>query len=102
MSNFLFIESSGNYIEVHYLENNKETRITVRNTIKNSINYFSHIPEVLQCHRAFIVNSSKIKNAKGNSQGLRLTLENCDSEVPVSRGYVEKIKNKVSNLSKSY
>lgn len=98
MSDFLFIESSGNYIEVHYLENNKDVRKTLRNTIKNSLTFFSDIPEVLQCHRAFIVNIEKIINAKGNSQGLRLDLKNCESEVPVSRGYVETIKTKISNL----
>ncbi|MCB2195477.1 MAG: LytTR family transcriptional regulator [Bacteroidetes bacterium] len=98
ISDFLFIESSGNYIEVHYLENDKDVRKTLRNTIKNSLNFFEDIPEVLQCHRAFIVNIEKVINAKGNSQGLRLELKNCESEVPVSRGYVETIKNKISNL----
>ena len=97
ISDFLFIESSGNYIEIHYLENKKDIRKTLRNTIKNSLNFFHDIPEVLQCHRAFIVNIEKITSAKGNSQGLRLDLENCDSEVPVSRGYVETIKNKISS-----
>ena len=95
ISNFLFIESSGNYVEIYYLENDKESRKTLRNTIKNSLGFFQNINEVLQCHRAFIVNSSKIINTKGNSQGLRLNLENCDMEVPVSRGYVEKIKSKL-------
>lgn len=98
VDSFLFIESSGNYIEVHYVENETGVRKTLRNTIKNSLNFFQDIPEVLQCHRAFIVNIEKILNAKGNSQGLRLELENCDTEVPVSRGYVETIKNKISNL----
>jgi len=95
MSDFLFIESSGNYIEVHYLENNKDIRKTLRNTIKNSLNFFQDITEVLQCHRAFIVNTNKIINAKGNSQGLILHLENCDYEVPVSRNYVERFRNQI-------
>ena len=97
ISDFLFIESSGNYIEVHYLDDKKEIRKTLRNTIKNSLNFFNDLNEVLQCHRAFLVNSSKIISAKGNSQGLRLVLDNCDSEVPVSRGYVEIVKNKITN-----
>ncbi len=96
ISDFLFIESSGNYIEIHYIENDKEIRKTLRNTIKSSLSFFNNIHEVMQCHRAFIVNSSKIINVKGNSQGLRLALEKCDIEVPVSRGYVEKIKQKIN------
>ncbi|HRW62956.1 MAG TPA: LytTR family DNA-binding domain-containing protein [Bacteroidales bacterium] len=95
LNDFLFIESSGNYIEVHYLENNKDIRKTLRNTIKNSLNFFQDITEVLQCHRAFIVNTNKIINAKGNSQGLILHLENCDYEVPVSRNYVERFRNQI-------
>lgn len=94
--NFLFIESSGNYIEVHYIENDKDIRKTLRNTIKNSLNFFKDIPEVLQCHRAFIVNIEKIMNVKGNSQGLRLDLENCDMEVPVSRGFVNSVREKIN------
>lgn len=95
INDFLFIESSGNYIEVHYLKDEKETRKTLRNTIKNSLNFFDEINEVLQCHRAFIVNSSKIINAKGNSQGLRLALEKCDVEIPVSRNYVDLVRNQI-------
>lgn len=95
MSDFLFIESSGNYIEVHYLENTKDVRKTLRNTIKNALLFFQDIPEVIQCHRAFIVNIEKIMNAKGNSQGLRLDLENCDTEIPVSRNFVDLVRNQI-------
>ena len=48
--------------------------------------------EIIQCHRAFIVNTNKIISAKGNSQGLRLSLENCNNEVPVSRNYVDLVR----------
>lgn len=95
LNNFYFIESSGNYIELFIKENDKLTRKTFRSTLKRSLDFFADAPEIIQCHRAFIVNTNKITNAKGNSQGLRLNLERCDTEVPVSRGYVEKIKNKL-------
>lgn len=95
ISDFLYIESSKNYVEIYLWNENKVTQKTFRSTLKRAIDFFSDTPEVIQCHRAFIVNTSKINNVKGNSQGLRLDLENCDIEVPVSRGYVETIKNKI-------
>lgn len=99
LRDFLFIESSGNYIEVYYLDNDKDVRKTLRNTIKNSLNYFQNVPEVLQCHRAFIVNIEKIINAKGNSQGLRLALKDCDVQIPVSRNYVDLVRNQIKFIN---
>ncbi|OFX26875.1 MAG: hypothetical protein A2041_12035 [Bacteroidetes bacterium GWA2_31_9b] len=96
MDDFFFIESSGNYIEIYYLKENKVFRKTFRSTLKRALEFFKTTPEIIQCHRAFIVNSSKINNAKGNSQGLILHLENCEFEVPVSRNYVDMVRNQIN------
>ncbi|MCK5028496.1 MAG: LytTR family transcriptional regulator, partial [Bacteroidales bacterium] len=92
VSKFLFIESSGNYIELYLFEDEKIIRKTFRSTLKRSLDFFKDCPEIIQCHRAFIVNTSKIKSANGNSQGLRLSIKNCNTEVPVSRGFVNDVK----------
>ncbi|MGE0090092.1 MAG: LytTR family transcriptional regulator DNA-binding domain-containing protein [Bacteroidales bacterium] len=89
INDFFFIESSGNYIEINILKEGKIIRKTFRSTLKRALEFFKTTPEIIQCHRAFIVNTAKIKNAKGNSQGLILQLENCDLDVPVSRNYVD-------------
>ncbi len=96
LHDFLYIESSGNYIDINYLKDNKQVRKTLRNTIKQVVNFFNDSPEILQCHRAFIVNTTKITNAKGNSQGLRLHLEDCDEDIPVSRSKVDSVKKMIS------
>ncbi len=96
LTNFLYIESSGNYVELYISENNKIVRKTFRSTLKRSLDFFADTPDIIQCHRAFIINTSKIKSANGNSQGLRLSIKNCTTEVPVSRGFVNDIKNKLS------
>ena len=93
---FYFIESSGNYIEIYLFNNDKIIRKTFRSTLKRALDFFNTIPEVVQCHRAFIVNANKIISAKGNSQGLRLSIENYDYEVPVSRGFVNIVKDKIN------
>ncbi|OFX83238.1 MAG: hypothetical protein A2W99_12535 [Bacteroidetes bacterium GWF2_33_16] len=95
INDFFFVESSGNYIEIYILKENRITRKTFRSTLRRALVFFDKAPEVIQCHRAFIVNTSKIINAKGNSQGLILQLENCDYEVPVSRNYVDIVRNQI-------
>jgi len=95
INDFYFIESSGNYIEINILKDGKIIRKTFRSTLKRALEFFKTNPEIIQCHRAFIVNSAKITNAKGNSQGLILHLENCDYEVPVSRNYVDLVRNQI-------
>ena len=92
VKDFYFIESSKNYIEIYLWNNDKIIQKTFRSTLKRALYFFTESPEISQCHRAFIVNTSKIINAKGNSQGLKLNLENCNIEVPVSRGFVDIIR----------
>lgn len=95
INDFFFIESSGNYIEIHFLKDSKIIRKTFRSTLKRAMEFFKTNPEIIQCHRAFVVNSAKVTNAKGNSQGLILQLENCDYDVPVSRNYVDLVRNQI-------
>jgi hypothetical protein len=92
ITSFFFIESSGNYVELYLLDKGKIIRTSFRSTLKRALDFFKDSPEIIQCHRAYIVNTSKIIKAKGNSQGLRLSLENCDTEIPVSRGFVNSIR----------
>ncbi len=95
INNLYYIESKGNNIELNLFENNHITKRTIRNTLKKSLEYLADSPDLVQCHRAFIVNLNKVTNVKGNSQGLVLQLSNCDTEVPVSRSYVKDIKDKL-------
>lgn len=96
-NDFYFVESSGNYIEIYIMQDNEIVRETLRSTLKRALSFLKNIPGIIQCHRAFIVNSTKITNAKGNSQGLRLQLKNCEKEVPVSRNYVDFIRTALDN-----
>ncbi len=95
INDLYFIESKGNDIEFYFYEDNLITSKTLRNTLKKSLEYLADSAEIVQCHRAYIVNLNKINNVEGNSQGLVLKLANCDVEVPVSRSFVSTIKNKL-------
>lgn len=88
---FMYAESCGNYVTIAYIEMDTVKQKTIRTTLKT-------IPEggnIIRCHRAYYVNLNKVIHASGNSQGLRLQLQKCMVEIPVSRAYTPIVKEKV-------
>lgn len=96
LSNLLYIESVGNYIEVSYYKNNKIVKMLLRGTIKRIETETAQHASLVKCHRAFIVNINHVESVKGNSQELRLVLKKCDIEIPVSRNNSQKMKDSLS------
>ncbi|MDR3261524.1 MAG: LytTR family transcriptional regulator [Tannerella sp.] len=81
----LYIESSGNYVKINFLEDRKVTRKILRTTIQLMEDALKAYPTIIRCHRAFIVNISYIEKINANQQGFLLVLKIIDKEVPVSR-----------------
>ena len=87
----LFCEARGNYVRVVYLSAGVVRDETIRATL-------SHVASVLdggetvRCHRSFVVNTDHVTSARGNAQGLRLNMVGIEEEVPVSRAYVQSVK----------
>lgn len=96
MSDFLFIESIGNYVQVHYFKDSKICKAMLRSSLKRIEAQLKEHTSLVRCHRAFLVNVNKIVQAKGNSQGLSLALVNSDHRIPVSRNYTKDLKDKIS------
>lgn len=96
LSNLLYIESVGNYIQPTYFHDGKITKMLLRGTIKRIEMETTHLASLVKCHRAFIVNINQVESIKGNSQELRLQLKNGDIEIPVSRNNSQKIKDSLS------
>lgn len=88
----LYMESEGNYVNVHYRQDEKVIYKQIRSTIKQMEETLQNHPMFIRCHRAFIVNINYISNAEGNAQGYQLTLSNVPLEIPVSRTYLKNIK----------
>jgi len=88
VSDLLYFESNKNYLNIYLTD---ERLLTIRLTIKEMENLLALHPQFLRCHRAYIVNTDKIKNVEGNAQGLKLFLTETSSFVPVSRSYISKI-----------
>lgn len=102
-SDFLFAESEGNYVSVHYLEHSSTAsqeavkQAMLRTSMKNVIATLCPNNGIMQCHRAFIVNLCHVENVEGRSSGIGLKLHHCDTIVPVSKTYVNEVKERIKN-----
>ena len=82
----LFIESTGNYCEVAFLENGALKKELIRSSLKRLEEQVKN-GTVLRCHRAFLVNLKNAEHIEGNAQGYRISFKNTDETIPVSRQY---------------
>lgn len=89
LSDLLYIESDGNYVVFHLLQNGVSRKETIRNSISEVEHMLARFPFVVRTHRAFMVNIKKISKRTGNSSGYRVQLEGTADQVPVSRSNVE-------------
>ncbi len=93
LSDLMYIESVGNYVQATYCQEKKIAKLLLRGTIKRMEEETQQHLSLVKCHRAFIVNLDHVETVKGNSQELRIVLKNVDVEIPVSRNNAQKIKN---------
>ena len=91
LTDLLYIESVGNYINIAINNDGEPSRNLYRKTLK-SIEEGVKYKHIIRCHRSYIVNLKKVIEVKGNAQGLKLTLEGCQDEIPVSRKYIKDVK----------
>ena len=94
---FRYAEAEGNYVKLHSLPEagGSPTMQLVRITMKQAEENAAACPAIIRCHRAFLVNLEKVVKVDGNQQGYRLHLEGCKDEVPVSRAYAKKLREKL-------
>lgn len=88
----ILIQSADNYVEIIYKENEGIQKALVRNTLKNLEEQLKNFNSILRCHRTFIVNINWVTKLTGSYQGYRLKLTDIDTEVPISRQYLLKVK----------
>ena len=94
----ILIRSASNYIEVYYKEENKLLKKLIRNTLKSTEQLLSKNPEIIRCHRSFMVNKKHIKNLRRGSDGLVLELFDYPQEVHVSRQYAVNVKKALKEI----
>lgn len=86
MEDLLFIESQDNYSSIVFLEGLNVRKQLIRSSLKR---LEAQIPSkmVKRCHRAFMVNLSKVAKVEGNAAGYILSFSESEAKVPVSRSY---------------
>ena len=91
-SSVLYIESSENYIIIHYLENGVEKRYQLRNSMKN-IEPLCEKAGFARTHRCFIVNPRHVKMIRKEPGGVNVAdLGLAHGEgIPISKKYYDSI-----------
>jgi len=87
-NNILLFHSSGNYIEIFWIENQKKRKSLFRQTFAFVEDHLADLSEFKKCHRCWLVNMKKVDRLSGNSKGYFLEIEGLGFKVPVSRNYV--------------
>ena len=94
----LYLEACGNYVQVNYFREGNVCRKMLRATLKQMEEALQPYPGLLRCHRAFLVNTGRVREAKGNSQGYRLKFGETPVEIPVSRAYTRAVRERILSV----
>ena len=96
----VFIESKGNYVELHLRNGNGETvTLTKRGRLHQVETDLANYLEFFRCHRAFIVNLKRTQHIKGNSKNAQLILDDQQKAIPVSRTYFKTLTQKLEQIT---
>lgn len=80
-----YITSADNYVQIHFIKDNKPVSHLLRNTLRKAEEALSPYPQFFRCHRAYIVNLAAVEHVSGNAQGYKLHLKDVAELIPVSR-----------------
>ncbi len=94
----VYIESVGNYVEVHWLNLVFPQKTVLRSTLKEMEVALLDHPPFFRCHRAFIVNLKAVQKTEGNARGYQLTMSGSGQPIPVSRSYVNAFDTRMATL----
>ena len=84
----IYIESVGNYVEVHWLNFMFPQKTVLRSTLAAVEATLTDHQQLFRCHRAFIVNLRAVIHTTGNARGYQLTMSGSSRIITVSRGCV--------------
>ncbi|WP_252733699.1 LytTR family DNA-binding domain-containing protein [Pseudoalteromonas sp. C2R02] len=96
LSQLLFIKSADNYCEFTIMKDNNISHTLLRSSLTSIIKQLPEKSLVHRCHRSYAVNLALVELSTGNAGGLKLTMKSLGVTVPVSRAYVETIKEALS------
>lgn len=94
--NIVYVESMSNYADICYMQEGTMEHKTMRITLKQLRESLSEVECLMSCHRAFIVNLNFVVSISPRvSGGYQLDVFGCDKQIPVSRTYIDEIKQRM-------
>jgi len=100
LENLLYIDSSDNYVTIHYLNKSKLSHFLIRNTLKWMDENLTNDSQLVRCHRSYIVNLDKVKVIRKNKGGIIMELDIVNTpDIPVSTTFYERVMSKFSHYS---
>ena len=87
----LYIESADNYVLVYFRKEQRIVRELIRNSLKNMEEMLAPLGS-LRCHRSYLVNREAIHCLRKSGRTYEIEISGMERTVPVSRGYVELVK----------
>lgn len=88
LKDLLYIQSSNNYIEVFFIENNKVKTAVLRNKLSK---IESLHPNLIRVHRSYLINPIQYQQWTVE-KGKHILVLNYSVKVPVSKTYISKVK----------
>ncbi len=92
-----FIEAEKNYITIVEFKGCEPKKSLLRLSIIKAIEQIKD-ENIIRCHRSYVVNLNAVISVTGNSQGLKLHLNESLKSIPVSRSYKKAVSEKLSLL----
>jgi len=87
----LYLESSDNYVTIHFLQEDQVKKEMVRNSMKKVEKQLSS-SGLVRCHRSFIVNIENVHWFKKEGRNYLFKMKHGGTIIPVSRSFVPAIK----------
>lgn len=90
-SDFLYAESSDNYVIIHYLVGSDKKQFLLRNTLKELEKKLQK-HHVVRCHRSYLVHMDKVMLLQKARKGFKIQLNTPEKNIlPVSKTYEKQI-----------
>ncbi|MDA8622228.1 LytTR family transcriptional regulator [Psychrosphaera sp.] len=88
----VYLKAADNYCDIYTYKNETLHTTVLRIPLSRAIEQIPSNKGIIKCHRSYAVNLSFVKSSSGNANGLQLTLNVTEDNIPVSRTFVDAIK----------
>lgn len=92
---FIYAEADGNYVHIRHRKDGAVKDTLIRCSITQVEETMKIVPDILRCHRAFVVNLSHVTKLESHGSSLQLYLKEAQTLVPVSKTYMQTIKDRI-------